>query len=35
MVRIVGDSVGHVPIGLFRMIEASKDASLLSSLLVE
>src|SRR6266850_3554030 len=35
VVRMVGDSFGHVPTGLFRMIEASRDASLFNSSSVE
>jgi len=31
MVRIAGVSLGRVPIGLFRITEASKDVSLFSS----
>ena len=34
-VRIVGDSFGRVPIGLFQMIEVSIEASLFNSLSVE
>jgi len=34
-VRIVGDSVNRMPIGLFWMIEASKNVSFLSLSLVE
>jgi len=34
-VRIEGDSSGHVPIGLFQMIDVSKDVSLFNSLSVE
>src|SRR6267142_1180706 len=35
VVRIVGVSLGRVPIGLFRIIEASMKASLFNSLSVE
>jgi len=34
-VRMVGDSIGLIPIGLFRMIEVSEDFSFLSSSSVE
>jgi len=34
-VRIEGDSSGRAPIGLFRMIDVSKDISLVNSSLVE
>jgi len=35
VVRIAGDSFGRVPIGLFWMIEASRDISLFNSSSVE
>ena len=34
-VKMVGDSIGCMPIGLFWMIEASRDVSLLSLSLVK
>ena len=35
IVRIAGDSFGRVPIGLFQMIEVSRDVSLFNSSSVE
>jgi len=35
VVRIAGDSFGRVPIGLFRIIEVSRDVSLFNSSSVE